>query len=135
MRARIEFPAGMAGLDGTRACVLERFAEDALCVTLESEADPDACLLLGDVSRVAPGALIEPGAGDVRQLGGWQDGECGIFCRLGIPGGDPSAAGFDTDRLVLVNFRTGRGMEMERRVRGMIPFAVSDALPPGQTCS
>ena len=123
MRAGIEFPSGMAGLRGVRSCVLERFDENALCVTLESAEDPEACLLLGDVARLIPGRGVEPAEEEIRQLGGWQDGECGVFCRMGIPRGDPGAAGFDTDRLVLVNFLTGLGMERDRPWLGFVPFS------------
>ena len=123
MRAGIEFPSGMAGLGGVRSCVLERFDENALCVTLESAEDPESCLLLGDVARLIPDRGVELVDEDIRNLGGWQEGGCGVFCRMGIPRGDPGGAGFDTDRLVLVNFLTGLGMERDRPWLGSIPFS------------
>ncbi len=131
MRTRIEFPSGMSGLDGVHACVFERFDENALCVTLESEAAPEACLLLGDVSRLIPGCCAELAEGEIRQLGGWQENGCGVYCRMRIPCGDPTAAGFDTDRLVLVNFRTGLGLEKDRPWLGVVPFAAHKARQSG----
>ena len=131
MRARIECPSGMDGLGGTHACVLERFDDKALCVTLESADDPGSCLLLGDVTRVAPGTRVELEEEDSRQIDGWQEEGCGVFCRLGIPRGEPGAAGFDTDRLVLVNFRSGLGMERERPWMGVVPFSALKARRSG----
>ena len=132
MRVRIEFLEGMAALDGACACILERFAEDALCVVLESGDCPDARLLLGDVSRVIPDFRIALDDASRNSLGVGQGSACAIYCRLRIPQERPQTVGFDLDHLVLINFDACRGMELDREGQGVIPFsAMKTAAPHG----
>ncbi|MBP3730236.1 MAG: flagellar assembly protein FliW [Mailhella sp.] len=111
MQVRVDFPAGMSFFEGTNSCRLEQFAKEACAVLLESCGNPDEKLLLGVVARFCPefSLALTQEERNVLGLGAGEDAQ--VFCRMVIPQEDPSLAGFDLERLVIVNVRAGLGLE------------------------
>ena len=94
----VTFAAAVEALNGARSCRVLCLADEASAVLLLSLEDECPPLLLG-------------GEADVE-----------VFCRMGIPGNDPLAAGLDCSHLVLASPSTGRALEASRAQGGLIPL-------------
>ncbi len=116
----IEFPAGTA--EGVEAGSIERFAAGAAGVLFEADPGRREKWLLGAAGVILPHWKVSLEESERRILGVEQDGRCEVFCRASIPAENPSGAGFDFNRLILVCPQTGLALEKELSGQPFIPF-------------
>ncbi|WP_346666024.1 hypothetical protein [uncultured Mailhella sp.] len=121
----VTFAAAVEALEGARSCRVLRLADEAssvLLLSLEGECPP---LLLGCPARLLSDFSSGVTRAEREELGLSPEGgeaDVEVFCRMGIPGNDPLAAGLDCSRLVLVSPSTGRALEASRAQGGIIPL-------------
>ena len=115
----IVFPDGVRDLDNATHCRLLRFFPNSPAVILQDAEQTDRCLLLGDLSQIAPGLSFELQEQRVFLTEGAGDAELCLFCRVSIPQKNPEHAGFDTRHLIVVNMARGTGLGVDLP-RGMI---------------
>lgn len=126
----VTFAAAVEALNGARSCRVLRLADEAsavLLLSLEGECPP---LLLGCPTRLLSDFSSGVTIAEREELGLPPDGgeaDVEVFCRMGIPGNDPLAAGLDCSHLVLASPSTGRALEASRAEGGLIPLRRSTA--------
>ena len=122
----VTFAAAVEALEGARSCrgaaPCRRSLVRAASLSLEGECPP---LLLGCPARLLSDFSSGVTRAEREELGLSPEGgeaDVEVFCRMGIPGNDPLAAGLDCSRLVLVSPSTGRALEASRAQGGIIPL-------------
>ena len=120
MRMRVDFPRGALGGHGSG--VIERFAEEAVAVLLETGPGQGEKCLLGAARAILPQWRAEL-TDEERGVLGMEPGDaCEAYCRVRIPQDDPGAAGFDFSRFIVVCPRTGLALEKEGEGQPLVPF-------------
>ena len=117
MEYDVTFMNGVTALRNARSCRIRSLAPESSAVLLLSLEEACPPLLLGRPHAVVSGFFSGVTASERVSLGLSPEGgeeHVEVFCRMGIPGDDPLAAGFDLSRRVLAAPSTGRALEVMR---------------------